>query len=488
MKKFAALLTAGTMLFGTSALANDYTYEYQNFVANIVVPQSGLCDFAKSYADHENEISASEYFSGIISAFRMDIDADGNQELVLVGDNLIRVYRISEGQPTFCASYIVDLVCDYGESYANVFIKNHNSRDYLCVESFTDSGSEKSYKLRMMYVDGSAMRLANQVSIEKTYKDDYKYESASMTGEVNTSYSKSTNNDTSTSVNPDGYTDLYDAAWQMLYKSGFSEPSFLNSVNRLVLEENDAGMYFRISDIASDVDLKTYVRASGIRTNSRPMVYFEDHSELSALNIPPVATPEPTPVPTPEITPTPEPTEPGNQVETPAPTPVIEYGITVTINGQPVDFADQPACVVDNRTLVPVRGVLEALGAKVEWFGEYQMVVASTDTSKITMRIGDTSYYVNEELRTLDVPAQLISDRTMIPARACAEALGCLVDWDQETKTVIITTPDYVPPVEATPEPEVTPEPTAEPVPEITAEPEPAVSDTTSTDDTEAAE
>ena len=104
------------------------------------------------------------------------------------------------------------------------------------------------------------------------------------------------------------------------------------------------------------------------------------------------------------------------------------------------------------------------------------------------MRIGDTSYYVNEELRTLDVPAQLISDRTMIPARACAEALGCLVDWDQETKTVIITTPDYVPPVEATPEPEVTPEPTAEPVPEITAEPEPAVSDTTSTDDAEAAE
>ena len=475
MKKFAALLTAGMMLLGTSALANDYTYEYQNFVANIVVPQSGLCDFAKSYAGHENESPASEYFSGIISAFRMDIDADGNQELILVGDNLIRVYRITDGQPTFCASYILDLVCDYGESYANVFIKNYNGRDYLCAESYSDNGSGKSYKLRMMYVDASGVKLANQVSIEKTYKDDGIFENASMSGDKNTSYSKSTINGTSTSVNPDGYNDLYDAAWQMLYNSGFEEPSFLNSVNRLILDENDTGMYFRISDIASDVDLKTYVRASGIRTNSRPMVYFEDHSELSALNIPPTTTPDPTPAPTAEATPTPTPDSdvPEDPVETPAPTPEIEYGITVTINGLPVEFADQPSCIIENRTLVPVRGVLEALGAKVEWFGEYQMVVASTDTTKITMRISDTLYYVNDELRTLDVPAQLINDRTMIPARACAEALGCKVDWDQATKTVIITTPDYVPPAEVTPEPTI--EPTAEPLPEPTEEPEPAV-------------
>ena len=458
MKKFAALLAAGMMLLSTSALANDYTYEYQNFVANVVVPQSGLCDVAKSYAGHENEISASEYFAGIISAFRMDIDADGNLELILVGDNLIRVYRITDGQPTFCASYILDLVCDYGESYANVFIKNYNGRDYLCAESFSDSGSEKSYKLRMMYVEGSAMRLANQVSIEKTYKDDYAYESASMTGERNTSYSKSTINGTSTSVNPDGYADLYDAAWQMLYNSGFGEPSFLNSVNRLVLEENDTGMYFKISDVVPDVELKTYVRASGIRTNSRPLVYFQDNSELSALNIPPAATPVPTPVPPVETTPAPE-----SPVEPPVLPPVIDDGITVTINGQAVEFADQPACMVDNRTLVPVRGVLEALGANVEWLGEYQMVVASTAATNITMRINDTSYYVNGELRTLDVPAQLINDRTMIPARVFAEALGCTVGWDQATKTVIITTPDYVPPAEVTPEPETIPEPEAEP-------------------------
>ena len=443
MKKFIALLAAGIMLSSTSALANDYTYEYQNFVANTVIPQSGLCDFAKSYVGHDNEISASEYFSGIISAFRMDIDADGNQELILVGDNLIRVYKITEGQPAFSASYMVDLVCDYGEDYVNVFTKNHDGRDYLCVESFTDSGSEKSYRFRMMYVDASGVKLANQVSIEKTYKDDYEYENASMMGDRNTYYTKSTMNGTTTTINPNDYDDLYDAAWQMLYNSGFEEPSFLNSVNRLVLDKNDTGMYFRISDVASDVDLKTYVRASGIRTSSKPMVYFEDHSELSALNTQPTATPIPTPVPTPEAPAASEPVTPvvpENPPEPPTGSQAIEYGVTVTVNGQPIYFADQPACIIDGRTLVPARGVLEVLGAKVDWLHEYQMVVATTNTTTITMKIGDATYYVNNEPRTLDVPAQIINDRTMVPARACAESLGYTVDWDQETKTVIITT------------------------------------------------
>ncbi len=480
IKKAAAFAAACTMIFGTAAMANDYTYEYQNFMANVVVPQSGLCDFAKSYAGHENEITASEYFSGIISAFRMDIDADGNLELVLVGDNLIRVYRISEGAPVqIGTAYELDLVCDEGESFANVFVKNYGGRDYLCAESFIDTGSEKSYKLKMMYVNNGGIKLANRVSIEKTYKDDYAYESASMiTPEKSTSYSQSTNKGITTTANTDGYKDLYDAAWQMLYNSGFENPSFINSVNRLILDKNDTGMYFRISDIVSDVTLKTYVRASGIRTNSRPMVYFEDHSELSALNVQPSATPVPQPEVTsePSAQTSPEPTDeaPSPEPTAEAPTPEPEI-INVTIDGTPLIFADQPACIINDRTLVPVRGVLEAIGCKVDWLHEYRMVTAANDTTSLNMKIDDRIYYVNGEPRELDVPAQIINDRTMVPARACAEAFGCKVDWDQETKTVLITTPGYVPPVEATPEP--SPEAAQAPTePEAQQAPEPSPS------------
>ncbi len=471
-KKLAALITAAAAAFSVipnPALANDYEYEFRNFVANVVIPQSGLCDFAKSYAGHENEITASEYFSGIISAFRMDIDADGNSELILVGDNLIRVYRISEGQPTFCASYIIDLVCDYGESFANVFVKNYNGRDYLCAESFIDTGSEKSYKLKMMYVDAGGVRLLNQVSVEKTYRDDYEYESASMTTpDKNTSYSQSTNKGITTSTNPDGYNDLYDAAWQMLYNSGFTEPSFINTVNRLILNENNTDMYFRVTDLISDVTLKTYVRASGIRTNSHPVVYFEDHSELSALNIAPAATQAPTEAPT-----EPPSTEPADPTETPAPpaeTPdVTPEIINVTIDGTPLVFADQPACIINDRTLVPVRAVLEKIGCKVDWLHEYRMVVAVKDNLTMNMKIDDATYYVNNEPRTLDVPAQIINDRTMIPARACAETFGCTVDWDPATRTVVIVTPDYVQPTETPAEVQPTEEPPST-VPDESAE------------------
>ena len=66
MKKFISLLAAALITVSSVVYANDYTYEYSDFLANVVVPQIGVCDFMKSYSGHEDEITASEYFSGII--------------------------------------------------------------------------------------------------------------------------------------------------------------------------------------------------------------------------------------------------------------------------------------------------------------------------------------------------------------------------------------------------------------------------------------
>lgn len=466
MKKriiIAALLAI--MLMPTLARANDYTYEYSNFVANVVIPQSGLCDFAKSYAGQENDTLASDYFSGIISAFRADLDADGDKELVLVGDNLVSVYRINDGSPAFVDSYEVTLVCDYGESYTNVFLKDYNGREYLCVENFIDSGSEKSYRLKMMYVDNNKLKLENQCSVEKVYRDDYSYEKASaVVGERTTSYSKTVSGDISSSVNPDNYSDLYDAAWQMFNAMGFDNPSFLNTVNRLILNENDTGMYFQITNVRQDVDLKTYVRATGIRTSSKPVVYFADYSELSVLNTAPELLPTSEPTAAPEENAQGPTASPSDADTEPTDAPVIYNDVVaVTINDELLKFPDQNPCIIDGRTLVPMRAIFEALGAKVRWLNEYRIVAAKKDNTDIFMRIDDSVYYVDEDERFFDVPPQIINDRTMIPARAVAEALGCTVEWDQATKTVIITTADYAPP---------TPEPTEAPTPDPTEAPE----------------
>ncbi len=121
-----------------------------------------------------------------------------------------------------------------------------------------------------------------------------------------------------------------------------------------------------------------------------------------------------------------------------------EENITVRINGTVMDFDVSPQIICD-RTVVPMRGIFESFGAKVEWNAEMRMVLATYHTSVIAMRIGAESFSVTDVLTgetksiALDVPAQIVQDRTLIPLHAVSEALGKTVDWDGETRTVSIT-------------------------------------------------
>ena len=58
---------------------------------------------------------------------------------------------------------------------------------------------------------------------------------------------------------------------------------------------------------------------------------------------------------------------------------------------------------------------------------------------KMSMQVYDVDTDT-QEILLLDVPAMIIDDRTMIPLRAVCEALGSEVDWDDTTKTVYIET------------------------------------------------
>ena len=128
----------------------------------------------------------------------------------------------------------------------------------------------------------------------------------------------------------------------------------------------------------------------------------------------------------------------------------------VFVNGSEIIFADQQAIIKDDRTLVPVRGVLNAMGAKVQWFGEEQRVqIDSADNfTRAFLTIGDASirYYKFKDVfsaerfyKEIDVAPQVINDRTMIPLRAIFEAFDCKVEWDAENMTVNIETKDGAP-------------------------------------------
>ena len=121
--------------------------------------------------------------------------------------------------------------------------------------------------------------------------------------------------------------------------------------------------------------------------------------------------------------------------------------INVTVNGSPVAFTGVGPLQVQGRTLVPVRGVLEKMGAKVAWVPSTRSVIASTPTMDIELHLGDRQATVNGKQVTLDVPAQEIEGSTMVPLRFLGEALGGVVKWNDATRTVTIvtngdTTPD----------------------------------------------
>ena len=117
----------------------------------------------------------------------------------------------------------------------------------------------------------------------------------------------------------------------------------------------------------------------------------------------------------------------------------VDNNITVTIDGKNVDF-DVPPQLINSRTMVPLRAIFEALNAVVDWNGETKTVTAQKDDTTISLTINNPTMYVNGNTITLDSPACLISDRTLVPVRAISEAFKARVYWNNETQTVSIST------------------------------------------------
>ncbi|KNY30098.1 leucine-rich repeat protein [Pseudobacteroides cellulosolvens] len=117
--------------------------------------------------------------------------------------------------------------------------------------------------------------------------------------------------------------------------------------------------------------------------------------------------------------------------------PVSPKPITVNVNNKPVTF-DQPPIIQDGRTLVPIRAISDALGATTTWDSATRTITEKKGGITCVMHLGDKKYTVNGETKTMDVPAQSIGGRTLVPARVIAEVFGADVQWDVATRTVTI--------------------------------------------------
>ena len=102
--------------------------------------------------------------------------------------------------------------------------------------------------------------------------------------------------------------------------------------------------------------------------------------------------------------------------------------IRVVLDGQELAF-DQPPIIENDRTLVPLRAIFEALGADVEWEQSTRTVTATKDTTVVVVQIDNPVMTVNGMDITLDVPPRIVNSRTLAPVRAVSASFDANVDW-----------------------------------------------------------
>jgi phospholipase C len=114
-----------------------------------------------------------------------------------------------------------------------------------------------------------------------------------------------------------------------------------------------------------------------------------------------------------------------------------QYNVHLKIDGQTVDF-DEPAVILNDKTMVPARKIFELLGAAVQWDGDTRTVTGIKGNTKISLQIDSKIATVNGKKVTLEQAATLDNGNTLVPVRFVSEALGTKVDWDPTERTVII--------------------------------------------------
>lgn len=114
--------------------------------------------------------------------------------------------------------------------------------------------------------------------------------------------------------------------------------------------------------------------------------------------------------------------------------------MTVDGTDREIDEGRETTPVIkDDRTLLPIRAAAEAMGASVTWEEESQTTALAKNYTIILLTIGSNIAYINEEKQTLDTQPIILNERTMLPIRFVAEGLGYDVEWNGETQTITMT-------------------------------------------------
>lgn len=113
----------------------------------------------------------------------------------------------------------------------------------------------------------------------------------------------------------------------------------------------------------------------------------------------------------------------------------------ITVDGVSgnIDEDNTAPVIINERTYIPVRGLIEALGGSAQWDNNTKTAVLSYGSDEIRLTIDSTTAYYNDNAVTIDTAPLIVNNRTMLPARFIAESFGFDVNWEGESKTITVS-------------------------------------------------
>jgi len=124
----------------------------------------------------------------------------------------------------------------------------------------------------------------------------------------------------------------------------------------------------------------------------------------------------------------------------------FKVGSKTYLVGTTTKEMDSPPVIIDGRTLIPIRYLAEAIGAKTEWEAKTRKITLRFNQTIIELVIDQNMASINGKMQQIDpsnpkVKPIIILGRTMLPLRFVAEQLNCLIEWNPSNQEIVITYP-----------------------------------------------
>ncbi len=412
-RKIAAIITAIAALacantaFASDAFAKIYSDMEKTELSGLTAKYVDAAD--KEYTHAEPAVF--EFKSGVISGKTGDFDGDGADELLTVyAENAdegnafyVQMYEEKDGKTELAATS--DKVTNFlwGEKGGGcVFVKNIDGKERIFMQytGEINSYADGAYvQIKAFDYDGTALKTVLDIETGGS-SADFGREEAEQFKAVGLE-------DTFEFFIPD------EENGEMRYH--FNPYYDGLNIGRLEKDKSvitDIAVSTNIFDIYDKIDFeKADERVAAAEKDGKMTIAVNISSDASAEGV--------------------------TQTEPKAPVTKSPDEIVVFLNGERMSFDSEPY-IENGTTRVPMRAIFEGLGAEVDWDGDAKTVAARKDGTEIKLVIGEETALINGEENKLLVPAEIKENRTMVPLRFVSKALGAKVDWDGETRTITI--------------------------------------------------